>query len=130
MEVQTDYKSVLNLIELKITDADFHLDEGGIKEAEIDIDITRNIEVVEEDVFKVVLVVKLQNEDMTLETTVKCVGLFQTDSENTTLIERNTISIMFPYIRSYISLLTTQPGMQPIVLPPINIMALLADLEK
>ena len=28
--------------------------------------------------------------------------------------------IMFPFIRSQVTLLTTQPGMTPIVLPPIN----------
>jgi preprotein translocase subunit SecB len=27
---------------------------------------------------------------------------------------------MFPFIRSQVTLLTTQPGMTPIVLPPIN----------
>lgn len=36
------------------------------------------------------------------------------------VINNNTIAIMFPFIRSQVSLLTTQPGMVPIVLPPIN----------
>lgn len=48
-----------------------------------------------------------------------------TDEENRTLIERNTIAIMFPYLRSYVSTLTTQPGMAPIVLPPMNVVAML-----
>lgn len=37
-----------------------------------------------------------------------------------TLINANTVAIMFPFIRSQVSLMTTQPGMSPIVLPPIN----------
>ena len=46
------------------------------------------------------------------------------------LIERNTLAIMFPYFRSYVSTLTTQPGMTPIVLPAMNIMTMLAQKEK
>lgn len=36
------------------------------------------------------------------------------------IINTNTIAIMFPFIRSQVTLLTSQPGMAPIVLPPIN----------
>ena len=36
------------------------------------------------------------------------------------IIKNNTVAIMFPFIRSQVTLLTTQPGMTPIVLPPIN----------
>ena len=37
------------------------------------------------------------------------------------LVKANTVAIIFPFIRSQISLLTTQPGMKPIIMPPINI---------
>ena len=46
------------------------------------------------------------------------------------IIEKNTIAIMFPYIRSYISMITTQPGMNPIVLPQMNIAAMVNDHKK
>ena len=36
------------------------------------------------------------------------------------IVKTNTVAIMFPFIRSQVTLLTTQPGMTPIVLPPIN----------
>ena len=32
----------------------------------------------------------------------------------------NTVAIKFPFIRSQVTLLTSQPGMTPIVLPAIN----------
>lgn len=57
-------------------------------------------------------------------------GVFITEQENNDLLEKNTIAIMFPYIRSYISSITTQPGMTPIVLPAINIVALINDQNK
>ena len=37
---------------------------------------------------------------------------------------------MFPYIRSYISIITTQPGMAPIVLPAMNIIAMINDQKN
>ena len=46
------------------------------------------------------------------------------------MLEKNTIAIMFPYIRSYISSITTQPGMSPIVLPAMNIVAMVNDQKK
>ncbi len=36
---------------------------------------------------------------------------------------------MFPFVRSYITLLTTQPGMEPIVLPAINVLSLVKDID-
>ena len=45
-------------------------------------------------------------------------------------MKKNTVAIMFPFIRSQVSILTTQPGMIPIVMPPININALVEDMKK
>lgn len=36
------------------------------------------------------------------------------------IMDTNAVAIMFPFVRSQVSLLTTQPGMTPVVLPPIN----------
>ena len=94
MEIKTEYKSVLNMLDLKIIDASFHMSEDGVQEAELGVSVDRKLE--------------------------------KDETDNYPLIERNAIAIMFPYLRSYISSLTTQPGMQPIVLPPINIMELLS----
>jgi len=41
------------------------------------------------------------------------------------ILKKNTVAIMFPFIRSQVSLLTTQPGMTPILLQPIDVNALL-----
>ena len=49
------------------------------------------------------------------------------DSEES---RKNTIAILFPYVRSYISIITTQPGMTPIVLPAMNIVAMINDQKK
>ena len=33
----------------------------------------------------------------------------------------NAIAIMFPYLRSQVTIMTTQPNATPVVIPPINI---------
>ena len=61
---------------------------------------------------------------------VKGRAIFNTQQENMSILERNAIAILFPYIRSYISTITTQPGMAPILLPAMNIVAMLNDQKK
>lgn len=46
------------------------------------------------------------------------------------LIEQNTLSIMFPFLRSQITMLTCVPNMEPIVLPTININAYIQSQKK
>lgn len=129
MEIKTEYKSVLNMLDLKIIDSSFHMSEEGIQETELGISFDRKIEKTDTDTYKVLLGITAGNDSKTLFAEAKCLGIFKTSNDNYLLIERNAIAIMFPYLRSYISSLTTQPGMQPIVLPPINIMALLSEQE-
>lgn len=59
------------------------------------------------------------------------VGIFQADDEE--FLQRmvpNAIAIIFPYMRSQVTLMTAQPNLPPIVLPPININALLKTEMK
>ena len=82
---------------------------------------------------KIKTTVKNKTESMLLN--LETIGVFTVDKEGVNddigdhLIKVNTVAIMFPFIRSQISLLTTQPGLEPVLLPPININALM-DSEK
>lgn len=51
-------------------------------------------------------------------------------NDTTLLFLKNATAIMFPYIRSEITLLTSQPNLKPIIIPPININALFKKLEE
>lgn len=44
------------------------------------------------------------------------------------MLKANTVAIMLPYLRSQVSLLTTQPGMAPIQLPIYNAVELTKNL--
>lgn len=49
------------------------------------------------------------------------------DKQKCDLLEKNTISIMMPYLRSQISLMTTHPGIDCVVLPPFNVNAMFSN---
>lgn len=46
------------------------------------------------------------------------------------IMRQNAVAIIFPYIRSQISLLTAQPEVTPVVLPPFNIAQMVEDAMK
>lgn len=43
------------------------------------------------------------------------------------IIQQNAVAIVMPYVRSEISLLTAQPGVETVVLPPFNIVEMLKE---
>ena len=53
------------------------------------------------------------------------------DPEQVTMMtKQNAVAIVFPYIRSQLTLLSAQPEMNPIVLPPLNIAKIVKDAEE
>lgn len=44
--------------------------------------------------------------------------------------KQNAAAIIFPYIRSQITLLTSQPETEPVILPPVNIARMVQEAEK
>lgn len=82
---------------------------------------------------KVTIDTTVSNETNSISVLLRTVGIFKLekgDLEQETydhLLKANTAAILFPYVRSQISLLTTQPGIKPVIIPPININALLSN---
>ena len=123
MDISTPYASQLKLIDLIIVESSFSRSEKDIQNAVLKIEIQKQ----PENQYEITLAVRLKEKNDQINVYVKSKAHFITQQENTHLIEKNTIAIMFPYIRSHISTITSQPGMMPIVLPPINIAAMLKD---
>lgn len=115
-----DASSKLKMTELYVESASFERNEQCDKN--ISISVSHNI-AKNDNEYLIKLIIDIINKDSTLKVNVAMVGKFQCD--DTKLIEKNAIAIMFPYIRSYVSTLTTQPGLNPIVLQPVNILSLL-----
>lgn len=66
---------------------------------------------------------------------LQTIGLFKIDKTGieeelaNTILKKNTVSIMFPFIRSQVALLTAQPGLTSVLLQPIDV-NLLVDKVK
>lgn len=130
MKVSTQYKSPLVLNEIQILEANFRRSEKALDDLELGIHVDKSIDQISDEEYVIILDTTVSDDENKLFVDVKCRGLFKTEQENKGLVERNAIAIMFPYIRSYISMITTQPGMTPIVLPAMNIVAMLDAMDK
>ena len=130
MNIKTDYESPLVLKNIIITEGHFKRNEQTLENLELKVGVSHDVERLSEREYKITLELNVADPEEKLSVFVKGMAIFETKQENQMLIERNTLAIMFPYFRSYVSTLTTQPGMTPIVLPAMNIMTMLAQKEK
>lgn len=87
------------------------------------------------EIYKVVLEL-ITNKPEEYETEICVHGIYTFASDDKldeetkkNLIQKNAVAIMMPYVRSQLTLLTSQPGVDPIVMPPLNINAMLDDVH-
>lgn len=52
------------------------------------------------------------------------------EADTQTLLKENVLAILFPYIRSQMTLLTAQPEVEPIVWPVMNILEMLKKADE
>lgn len=134
MSINTKHESSLQLHDLYVERMLFI--RGGLRSAEEEQQL--NVRITREDAYEdgkhgVKLSVYLtRDEDPAYKVELSIVGVFSfsgdlSEDVKESILKINTTSIIFPYLRSQLSLLTTQPGIQPIILPPMNISAMLEE---
>lgn len=117
-------------IKSELTMRDFYFSECSIvrdkkiKGEKLNVDLKKELTEEQDNIFQVKLILTINKPEEDMQVKVVANATFHMENDDTQLvksiIQTNTVAIMFPFIRSQISLLTTQPGMSPIVLPPIN----------
>ena len=130
MNIATNYESPLVLKNIMITEGTFKRSEDSLEDVELQVNVSHNVNQISDREYKIILELSVADPQGKLSVFVKGMAIFETEQKTRTLIERNTLAIMFPYFRSYVSTLTTQPGMMPIVLPAMNIIAMLTEEDK
>lgn len=87
--------------------------------------------------YKVTMIFQISSKNDEINLYVEICGIFAFQPgedtgkvTNQRILERNTLSILFPYLRSFISTFTAQAGINTIIIPPININALLKANES
>ncbi len=118
---EKDYSSELRLKKMYIEKAGFERKERV--DNRLNIKINHNVNKLDNELYEIKIILDITNKDASIKINVVMVGVFESNDEK--LIQSNAISIMFPYLRSYISTLTTQPDLVPIVLQPVNVLSLL-----
>lgn len=133
--MKNDAKSVLNLDKLVFNRMEFkRLGMKNENEPEFKMQV-RIDKKQSEDIYKVTLDLNVNKEkEYTLE--IELSGYFSFNTAETldeekkkNMICRNAVAIIMPYMRSQVSLMTAQPEMDCIVLPPFNIIAMLEQEE-
>lgn len=127
MENNKNIESVLTLNKILFDKIEFNR-LGLKKDNELELEIQSSVaQRQDSDIYRVTLVLKGKKpEEYTLEISLS--GYFSVDFESglseelkNTLITKNSIAILMPYLRSQVSLLTAQPEVDCVVLPAFNI---------
>ena len=125
-----EIKSVLKLKNLYFENISFNRDKTLPDELETKFE-TKYKDINDSEIeVKLICYVKSKSFELTLS----LVGEFENTEQDKEIREEinhiNTISIMFPYMRAELSLITAQPNFPTIDLPIVNINALLANDGK
>lgn len=79
--------------------------------------------------------VSVFNPDSEPFASIRCIGTFQLDNvsdfdEIPDFFYPNSIAILFPYVRAYLSLVTTQANVPGVILPTLNLSNLEDELRR
>jgi len=117
--------STFKFLGYRVTDSELHVKDGYVVKDALSADIKTEYEIIDKDkrVVDIWINVRLKSDDLSCDVTVK--GTFQGDPEMTEeefkgLYSKNSILILFPYVRAAICNYTATSGIQPIILPLIN----------
>ena len=121
--------SVLKLNKLYFEKIQFNRLGNFSTEPELDIRFRRQVQqgVEDEAEYRLILSANLVDKDRnSVEFNISLVGEFYVTTLNNEynaerLVSENGVAILFPYLRSEITLLTSQPGFNPVILPAVNI---------
>ena len=122
---------VLKLIALVFDDITFkRLGMHSDNELEISFSVSIGTNIADQDIKKVsVKVLGEKREEYSFEIQVSGFFSFEGNAEDS-IIQQNAVAIVMPYIRSEVSLLTAQPGVEPVVIPPLNIAEMMSDNKR
>lgn len=87
----------------------------------------------DEDIYKVTLVLH-GNKEKEYLLDIELTGYFSFDENGTidedfkkTMVNQNAVAIIMPYMRSQVSLITAQPDVDCVVMPPFNIKKMMSE---
>ena len=104
-----------------------HMDGTLVENSMLTVDIENKIEFLKNESVDVYLDLKINSETENFVLNLCMVGHFKIKEEYVDFLEPNLLAIMFPYLRATVNYLTSIDGKRPIILPPINFNAYVAQ---
>lgn len=131
MKKLEEARSILTLKQTVIDKALFERYSDAVDKIDEDGRITfhRTVKEMDKGAFKVTMNASLFSEQK-YNIEVQISGVFSISEDSALgkkVLANNTAAILFPYLRSQLTLLTSQPGFEPVILPVMNINALMKD---
>lgn len=125
--------SVLKMIHVVFDEISFkRLGFQNKKEREAQLGIGKHVEKLRDGYYQVSLSARVVRENE-YEAEVSVTGYCEISEDvpyKDRLLNENAIAILFPYVRAELTLLTAQPETEPLVIPAVNINAMLRQTEE
>lgn len=116
----------------RVENLSFKQDQDFREDNNLSVSMGSNVEMTGDDSAIVSIICHLESEDENFELSIRVSGDFVVEEDelkdnipgvtNEVLLSRNSLSILFPYLRSAVSQVTSIGYHNPIVLPPINVL--------
>lgn len=134
-EIKTEFSSALKLEKLYFKSIGFERNKDEIVDHELKMRINKSLKYLSKTKAEATLNTIIFANDQSFTISATLIGEFElladmNDKVLHHIMETNTFAIMFPYLRSQISLITSQPDMTPVVIPAININALAGNEDS
>ena len=131
MNIDKNEKSILRLEKVVVEDISFKRfkPEATKIEKDAEVSFSKQLNQMEKSLYKVTVSVGI-NSNSVCNMNITMSGFFRLEEDSTLgkrLLQTNAVAILFPYVRSQLTLLTSQPGFDPVILPVMNINALFAN---
>lgn len=113
-------------LDFKVVKSIYQIDAQKFKQGgklDVNFKFPTELDFAQKNLISFPMEVLIENEDKSLRIQVGIIGIFESDVDLTkekSFVEISAPAIIFPYIRAYVSNLTSMSGIQPILLPTYN----------
>lgn len=125
--METAKKSRFKFLGYKILNSTFKVEDKEVLDHQMQIEFeVKSMLNSDSNLFRLELISKISNKDNTIHIEVDIVGIFKFEKDipeemKENFFKCNAPALLFPYVRAYISSLTSLSGINPIILPTINL---------
>ncbi len=110
-----------------IIKSSIEIDDGKVVDEDLTVEFSQEgAECIENNLYKHTLGVDIVDKNNVMRISIVVVGLFEFDSDideklKATFFNSSAPAILFPYVRAYVTTLTGLSGVNPVILPTLNL---------